>query len=455
MHDLGNLGLFSSGSALNSLGHVAGSVGSHPFLFRNGLLTDLGIPAGDNTGTANGVNDFDQVVGQLTSGTRRTAVSRAFVWQAGAFRDLGSLGGKSAVANAINNSAQIVGWSATSSGQSHAYIWQNGVMTDLGVLPGGFSSSAAAINNAGQVAGNSGTTNGFAHAVVFENGTIADLGVPPGFTSSTANAINDNGAVVGAAAAGSYRGVQHAFIAQNGGLTDLNRLIPGNSGSWVLQTANGINDGGIIVGTGTTNKIQHAFLLTPTTAVTEPTAPIDLTETSGNSVVNLTWLNSFGATTYNVKRSTALNGPFTTIASVSGTSFTDTSVVDCTAYFYVVSAVNSAGESPNSAAIGADPQSVPVAPSNLTASPNTQANLFDGSAIVLAWQNSAASCSVAVVIERSTDGVNFQDAFSVGPNQNSIVDGFLNSGTRYYYRVRSQSTGGDSGPSNTASAVAP
>ena len=30
----------------------------------NGTLTDLGIPAGDNTGTANGVNDVDQVVGQ-------------------------------------------------------------------------------------------------------------------------------------------------------------------------------------------------------------------------------------------------------------------------------------------------------------------------------------------------------------------------------------------------------
>ncbi|HWX18628.1 MAG TPA: hypothetical protein VN578_01860 [Candidatus Binatia bacterium] len=284
---------------------------------------------------------------------------------------------------------------------------------------------------------------------------MVDLGVPLGFSSSVANALNNNGAVVGVAAAGSYRGIQHALIAQNGEITDLNRLIPGNSGSWVLQSAHGINDGGIIVGTGTTNQIQHAFLLTPTTTVTEPTAPIDLAGTSGNSVVTLTWLESFGATTYNVKRATSSTGPFTKIASVSGTSFTDTSVVNCTLYSYVVSAVNSAGESPDSSVLGADPQGVPAAPSHLTASPNTQANLFDGSAIVLAWQNSSASCSVSVVIERSTDGVNFQDAFSVGPNQGSIVDGFLNSGTRYFYRVRSVSTGGQSGPSNIASAVAP
>jgi len=60
-----------------------------------------------------------------------------------------------------------------------------------------------------------------------------------------------------------------------------------------------------------------------------------------------------------------------------------------------------------------------------------------------------------VVIDRSTDGVNFQDTFSAGPNQNTIVDGFLNSGARYYYRVCAVSTGGQSGPSNTASAVAP
>jgi probable HAF family extracellular repeat protein len=459
MHDLGDLGGDSSGLAVNNIGHVAGYVTGtsiyHPFLFRNGTLTDLGIPAGFNTGSASGVNDFDQVAGQLTSGTRRTARSHAFVWQNGGFLDIGTLGGTSAAANGINDAAQIVGWSITAAGASHAFVWQNGVMTDLGTLPGGGSSSATAINENGIITGSSGTTNSSEDAALFENGTVVDLGVPLGFASSSANALNNNGVVVGVAAVGSYRGVQHAFVAANGEITDLNRLIPGNSGSWVLQTATGINDRGIIIGTGTTNKIQHAFLLTPTTAVTVPQAPIDLTESSGNAVVSLSWVPSFGAASYNVKRSTSSSGPFTTVATVTGTSFTDTGVANCTLYSYAISAVNSAGESPNSTAIGADPQSVPPAPSKLTAEPNTQQNLFDGSAIVLAWNNSDVSCSTAIVVERSTDGVNFQDAFSVGPNQGSIVDGFLNSGTKYYYRVRCQSTGGESGPSNIASAVAP
>jgi len=279
--------------------------------------------------------------------------------------------------------------------------------------------------------------------------------VPSGFANSGASALNNNGAVVGTASVGSYRGIQHAFIAQNGAITDLNRLIPGTASNWVLNSATGINDSGLIVGTGTNSGVQRAFLLTPTTATTEPAAPINLTTTSGDRTVSLSWTGSVGATSYNVKRSTSSSGPFAVLANVATTAFTDTSVVDCTIYTYVVSAVNSAGESPNSSSTAGDPQSVPTAPGNLTAKQNTQANLFDGSAIVLAWRNNATTCSESVIIERSTDGVNFQDAFAVGSNQDTVVDGFLNSGTRYFYRVRAQSTGGESGPSNIASAVAP
>ena len=78
-----------------------------------------------------------------------------------------------------------------------------------------------------------------------------------------------------------------------------------------------------------------------------------------------------------------------------------------------------------------------------------------GSAVDLAWQNNAGSCSEGNVIERSTDGVNFQTLATYPPNQNTGTDGSLNSGTRYYYRVRAQSNGGESGPSNVASVVAP
>ena len=52
---------------------------------------------------------------------------------------------------------------------------------------------------------------------------------------------------------------------------------------------------------------------------------------------------------YNVYRSTRSGGPYSKIASVSTTSFSDTAVQAGTTYFYVVSAVNSSNvESPAS-----------------------------------------------------------------------------------------------------------
>ena len=459
MQDLGNLGSTSSAASLNSLGDVVGSAstssGTHLFLFHNGVLSDLGIPSGLNGGAATGVNNGDQVVGQFNGGSRRLAFSRAFLWQNGGFTDLGTLGGQSAAANGVNNSSQIVGWSLTASGQNHAFIWQNGTMQDLGTLPGGAFSSAAAINDTGAIVGSSDNSNFVSHAVLFQNGAVIDLGVPSNFTSSAANALNANGVVVGVASAGSYRGISHAFVAQNGSITDLNRLIPGNSGPWVLLTATGVNDAGEIVGTGTYNGTERAFLLTPTNQPTVPAVPIDLSTSSGDSVVVLSWEGSIGATSYNVKRSLSSSGPFTTIANVDTTTYTDKTVTNCSLYYYVVSALNSAGESPNSASVTGAPQSVPAAPSHMTAKPDHNRNLELGSAVDLAWQNNAGSCFEGNLIERSTDGVNFQALATYPPNQNTGTDGFLNPGTRYYYRVRAQSNGGQSGPSNVASVIAP
>lgn len=86
-----------------------------------------------------------------------------------------------------------------------------------------------------------------------------------------------------------------------------------------------------------------------------PPTPTGLVATGGNAQVSLTWNASSGATSYNVKRGTATGGPYTTIHSPTTNSYTDTTVTNGTPYFYVVSAVNSGGESANSSEATATP----------------------------------------------------------------------------------------------------
>lgn len=92
--------------------------------------------------------------------------------------------------------------------------------------------------------------------------------------------------------------------------------------------------------------------LTATTAAV-PATPTGLSATTAYRYAFLTWSTVPWAASYTVKRGSASTGPFTTLATgVMGTTFEDTTSVHGVRYFYVVSAVNSAGESANSAAVG-------------------------------------------------------------------------------------------------------
>ncbi|UUZ85871.1 fibronectin type III domain-containing protein [Paenibacillus sp. P26] len=87
-----------------------------------------------------------------------------------------------------------------------------------------------------------------------------------------------------------------------------------------------------------------------------PGIPSGLTATGGNTKVDLNWTAVSGATSYNVKRSTTAGGPYTPIATnVTGTTYTDTAVINGTTYYYIVTAVNAVGESANSNEASATP----------------------------------------------------------------------------------------------------
>jgi fibronectin type 3 domain-containing protein len=86
-----------------------------------------------------------------------------------------------------------------------------------------------------------------------------------------------------------------------------------------------------------------------------PSAPTGLQATAGNAQVSLSWTAGSGATSYNVKRSTTSGSGYATISSPAATNYADTNLTNGTTYYYVVSAVNSGGESANSGEVSAKP----------------------------------------------------------------------------------------------------
>ena len=88
----------------------------------------------------------------------------------------------------------------------------------------------------------------------------------------------------------------------------------------------------------------------------------------------------------------------------------------------------------------------PPAPSNLAA------NAVSSSQIDLNWADNASNES-GFRIERSTDGTNFTEISTVGPNVTTYASTSLNAATQYWYRVRAYNGTGQSDYAGPASAT--
>src|SRR5713101_4379161 len=128
----------------------------------------------------------------------------------------------------------------------------------------------------------------------------------------------------------------------------------------ILNFAIGGGFGGTINNPPNPSKMLVDYVRVYEPGVGPPPAPTLSTPVAGNNQVSLSWTASAGASSYNVKRSFTSGVNYTLVATgLTATSFTDTTVTNGTTYFYVVSAENSAGESPNSNEVSATPAPPP------------------------------------------------------------------------------------------------
>jgi probable HAF family extracellular repeat protein len=254
---------FSRAYGINDSGIVVGQSNgatASPFYYSGGQMQFVGS-LGGNYGFASKINAAGQIVGISAD---QNGVTHAFRYTSGTMTNLGSLSAAFdySIAGGINSSGDVTGYSTTSASNYDAFLYHAGNLQDLGNL---YSNSRGfGINDADYVAGASVVdATGDEHAFLWHAGVMSDLGTTAGAVASQGLNINNLNQIVGTLVFDPSDGTKnHGFVWSNGMMTDLNNLLPANSG-WVIRDAQGINDLGQIVGFGDIGGEQHAYLLTP------------------------------------------------------------------------------------------------------------------------------------------------------------------------------------------------
>ncbi|MBV9850199.1 MAG: DUF3466 family protein [Armatimonadetes bacterium] len=307
MHPVATVSLTS----INNQGQAVGTQYKHSrrgfdsfqaIIYQDGVAAPL-WGDGSLVSFAEAINDSGQVVGHVMTHPEKIKSAEearhdGFIWQDGVRRDLPLPPGyRRSKAVAVNQQGVVVGLAGWIWGEGQmleqAVLWDGDGVILLGSLPGYEESQAVAVNDQRQVLVRAGSQK---REVLEEITRRASAGVSSetltqfeadnyplyswrhfvwqdGHTQEiearVACAINDHGQVVGSDGWLDNEFEQSpqplsAFIWQNGVKTNLQDLLPPESG-WELTSANDINNHGQIIGNGLHNGQERAFLLTPLT----------------------------------------------------------------------------------------------------------------------------------------------------------------------------------------------
>jgi probable HAF family extracellular repeat protein len=237
--------------------------GAESFLFSGGQMSQINPTGGlamsiNNSGQVVGgpfvsINDAGQYAGGGYGGVinNPNQTTSPQLISGGASTSLGF------TPYAINNAGQVVGGMVINGGtDSHPVLYQNGQLIDLFSKIGSgehVDSRAVAINQNGDILITYSPQENSLHSFLYKASTGHATEIPQIATTAgiMAAALNIKDQVVG-----------NGFLYSNGSTEALTGLLPTNSG-WTNLNATGINDSGQIVGQGTYDGQQVAFLMTP------------------------------------------------------------------------------------------------------------------------------------------------------------------------------------------------
>jgi probable HAF family extracellular repeat protein len=275
--DLGTLGGTSSGGwGINDRRWISGvaslpsDIQSRAFIWRRGVMTDLGTLGGPNSWSYFPLNERGTVTGGAETSTLDPA-SEDFcgfgtyltclpvLWRHGSIVRLPTLGGGNGAAFGLNNRGQVAGEAETNVAeptcvspqvlQYRPVIWDRDGVHELPTFPGDPVGAALAVNDRAETVGWSGTCapgygahETFFHALLWRDGKMTDIGNLGGKTNIVASDINNRGQVIGYSnIAGDI--THHAFLWQAGAMRDLGTLAGDFS-----SDASDLNELGQVVG---------------------------------------------------------------------------------------------------------------------------------------------------------------------------------------------------------------
>jgi len=207
----------------------------------------------------------------------------------------------------------------------------------------------------------------------------------------------------------------------------------------------------IVTAVNSAGESAASSQVTATTAappLAAPTAPTGVTASGGANQVSISWSSVAGATSYNIYWSTA-SGVTTAGTKITGATspYLQTGLAASTTYYYIVTAVNAAGQSVAStqvsAATNAPVVTIPLSPTGVFASGGANQ-------VSISWAAVAGATSYNIYYA-TTSGVTKTSGTKIVNAASPYTQTGLTAGTTYYYIVTAVNSAGESTASSQVS----